>query len=58
MDRLIIEELLDDGTDLILEILKWTGFVPDINYYDFDKSMERKFTFTLTTKCTLIYNGS
>jgi hypothetical protein len=39
-------------------ILKWTGFVPDINYYDFDKSMERQFTFTLTTKCTLTYNGS
>ena len=39
-------------------ILKWTGFVPDINYYDFDKSMQRKFTFTLTTKCALTYNGS
>lgn len=39
-------------------ILKWTGFVPDINYYDYDKSMERQFKFTLTTKCTLTYNVS
>lgn len=39
-------------------ILTWTGFVPDINFYDFDKSMEKHFPFTLTTKCTLTYSGN
>lgn len=34
-------------------ILEWKGFVPDINYYDFEKSMQKKFPFILITKCEI-----
>lgn len=34
-------------------LLTWTGFLPDINYHDFYKSMEQRFAFTLITTCTL-----
>lgn len=34
-------------------ILEWTGLVPHIDYWDFEKSMQRKFSFTLITKCEI-----